>query len=79
MFSVGCASWDDVMNTWVGNDIEKIVDLWGSPDEITKNEDGRDEYKYSGRSLGRTCTHYWLVSQQGVITGFRHKGYCQPN
>ena len=76
----GCAyfaSWDDLGESWVGNDMTDILDLWGEPDDVVSMDDGNKEYKYWLKDLDPTCVHYWIVNPQGTITGFRYEGWCQ--
>jgi hypothetical protein len=77
----GCAlftSWDDLARGWTGKNISRITALWGEPDRITKLDDGIREYEYHLKKLDPSCFHYWLVNSEGVITGYRYKGYCRP-
>lgn len=66
------------MNTWVGNDIGEIIELWGPPDETIRTNEGQQEYKYNLEDLDPSCIHYWIVNSQGTITGFHYKGRCRP-
>ena len=78
---VGCSyfvSWNDLGESWIGNDIDKIVDLWGAPDEVGTMDNGLSEYKYSLKNLDPSCVHYWIVDQGGTITGFHYEGRCSP-
>lgn len=66
------------MGTWVGSDIKRIEELWGSPLAKTTRADGFDIYKYHREAVDPSCFHYWVVDQEGTIVDFYHEGYCRP-
>jgi len=71
-------SWSDVMETWVGGDIEKIEALWGPPLDKASKEDGSTIYKYHREKFDSSCFHYWIVNEEGIITDFNYEGNCRP-
>lgn len=78
---VGCAyfvSWEDANRNVVGHPITLITESEGPPDQITPFGDGGYEYMYHLKKLDPSCYHWWQVDSSGIITGFRHKGYCRP-
>ena len=77
----GCfyfVSWDESVQGGVGRPMENIKKIWGNPDEITSLPDGQKEYKYHLKKLDPSCFHYWIVNEEGIITGYRYTGYCRP-
>lgn len=81
LLSASCAyfvSWNDVMDSWIGHDIEEIVNLWGAPDKIIENDKGQKEYKYHRERVDPSCIHYWVVDESGVIVGGHYEGRCRP-
>jgi len=77
----GCSyfvSWNKKSKALIGEPIKLYSDLNGSPDEIKLLPDGQKEYKYHLKKLDPSCIHYWIVSQEGIITGYRYTGYCRP-
>lgn len=81
MWTAGCAhfvSWDDLGRSWVGEPIEKIIDSWGNPDQVSSQGSGEIIYKYRLRSINEYCIHYWVVNEAGIIKDFYHEGYCRP-
>ena len=77
----GCSyfvSWDESSTRSIGQSMERIAKLWGEPDEIIPLPDGQKEYKYHLKKLDPSCIHYWIVDEQGIITGYRYQGYCRP-
>lgn len=74
----GCSyfvSWEDISDPVVGSSMEDIKKIWDEPDEIITRSNGEKEYKYK---IDRSCTHYWIVDQKGIITDYRYTGYCRP-
>lgn len=74
----GCSyfvSWEDVSDPVVGRSMEEIEKIWDEPDQIIPLANGVKEYKYK---VDRSCTHYWIVDKDGIITGYRYTGYCRP-
>lgn len=81
MFIAACSlftSWSDVMNTWVGDPIERITSLWGPPARVWTREDGMTIYRYDLKKLDPSCVHYWVVNDQKLIVNFYYEGYCRP-
>jgi len=83
LFSYGCSyfvSWDDISQPLVGEPLSDITkyESWNTPDEIKILPDGQTEYKYHLPKLDPSCIHYWLVNEQGIITGYRYEGRCRP-
>jgi len=77
----GCSylsSWDDKSKVLIGEPITLYTNLNGQPDEIIERSDGQKEYKYHLKKLDPSCVHYWIVNQEGIITGYRYTGYCRP-
>ena len=74
----GCSyfvSWEDISDPVVGRSMEDIKKIWDEPDEIIPLHSGEKEYRYK---IDRSCTHYWIVSPEGIIIGYRYTGYCRP-
>ena len=77
----GCSyfvSWDESVQGGVGRPVENIKKIWGNPGEITSLPNGQKEYKYHLKKLDPSCVHYWIVNEEGIITGYRYTGYCRP-
>jgi hypothetical protein len=77
----GCSyfvSWDESVEGGVGRPIRDIKKTWNEPDEITLLPSGHKEYKYWLKKLDPSCIHYWIVDEQGIITGYRYEGRCRP-
>jgi len=66
------------MASWVGSDIKEIENLWGPPTSIVKRSEGEAVYQYHRTEVDPSCVHYWIVGDDGIITGFFHEGYCRP-
>lgn len=78
LLMVGCASWDDVMDGWIGKPFARIQRLWGEPDRAWKRTDGKMVYMYYVEDIDHSCVHYWVVNSEEVIVDSRHKGFCYP-
>lgn len=72
------SSWNGLGNSWVGSQINEILELWGQPDEIISGENNEKEYKYRLPKIDPSCIHYWMVNNQGTIVGFHYQGRCDP-
>lgn len=77
----GCAyfvSWDDVNKNSIGHPLSEITENWGKPETVTPLPNGGAEYKYHLKDVDPSCVHWWQTDSKGIITGFRHEGYCRP-
>jgi hypothetical protein len=83
IFFTGCSyftSWDDQSTRAIGYSLSYMTkfDSWKNPDEVTALPDGQKEYKYHLKKIDPSCVHYWIVNEEGIITGYRYTGYCRP-
>lgn len=74
----GCASWNEVMHTWIGNPFEDIRNFWGPADQVWGRSDGKIVHMYHLRDVDPDCMHFWIVDPSGIIEDFYYKGDCVP-
>ena len=68
------SSWDDLGESWVGDEISEITTVWGEPDKIEMRDDEVKAYIYHLKKIDPTCVHTWFVNQQGVIVEYEYEG-----
>lgn len=71
-------SWNALGNSWHGQSIDRIIDLWGEPESVTSTTEGTTEHKYHLKKLDPNCIHIWIVDPEGIIVGHRYSGWCTP-
>ena len=65
---------------WVGEDIKRLQNAWGAPDQDITLPNGNTEYAYNttkryGLTLPDACVVYWEVDKQSQkIIRMRHEG-----
>jgi hypothetical protein len=66
--------------TWIGEDIKRLQNAWGAPDQDITLPNGNTEYAYNttkryGLTLPDACVVYWEVDKQSQkIIRMRHEG-----
>lgn len=86
---LGCNStkgYDNLLNTWVGKDVDELITAWGYPKDSFKAPNRNTVYVFSrsrvytmpqntgGQTLYFNCTTYFEVDEDGLIVGGRWEG-----
>jgi hypothetical protein len=71
LFSSSCVTTQSVMQSWVGKPASELISNWGSPDSVSRLDDGRTVYTWvtiSGDQSGvHQCRQSYTASAEGII------------
>lgn len=90
MLLLGCATtkgYERVLQTWVGHDVNDLIQSWGPPADVYKLPNGSMMYtwRFDGGAVAmpignmayavnRYCKTTFTVSEQGIIQTWRWEG-----
>lgn len=86
----GCATtggFEDVLNSWVGSDVNRLIETWGPPADTYQMPNGRTLYTWFfdggavavpvgdyAYAVNRYCKTTFTVGKQGRVLGWRWQG-----
>jgi hypothetical protein len=80
---IGCATVENFeasVNSWLGADIQRLLDAWKTPDKTHTLQNGNSEYEYNidkkyNKILPDTCVVFFEVDRNSqTIIHIRHEG-----
>jgi len=80
-----CGSYSDVLRTWEGQPVERLIEKWGYPESVLELPKGHKVYAYHwkagqvdqwGRIQDRGCRAWMETDENGIIVKWRWQGSC---